>query len=193
MRFDQSRGFSQFALASERSYRRERSLRVRTQLVREIGVQGDVALVDDVVASPGAGNRARDIDGTTMEVDVSYRPYARVEVGFVFGARTATDRHPAEPLAADITSQTLRLGLTLDGPGRLRVELERSDVVLSSEAAVFPFELTEGRAEGKSWIVRANVDYRLTSYLQATMTYLGRSEGGRPFLHTMRAEVRAFF
>lgn len=193
MRFDQSRGFSQYALASERSYRRERSLRVRTQLVREIGVQGDVALVDDVVASPGAGNRARDIDGTSVAADVSYRPYPRVEVGFVFGARAATDRHPTQPLAADITSQTLRLGLTLDGPGRVRVELERSEVVLSSEAAVFPFELTEGRAEGTSWIVRANVDYRLTSYLQATMTYLGRSEGGRPFLHTMRAEVRAFF
>ncbi len=193
LRFDQSRGFSQYALASERSYRRERSVRVRMQLVREIGVQGDVALIDDVVASPGAGNRARDIDGTSMAADVSYRPYPKVEVGFVFSSRMATDRQPTVPLEAQIDAQILRLALTLDGPGRVRIELERSDVVLSSSVAAFPFELTDGRSEGKSWIVRANVDYRLTSYLQATMSYLGRSEGGRPFLHTMRAEVRAFF
>jgi hypothetical protein len=36
-------------------------------------------------------------------------------------------------------------------------------------------------------------DYRVTQFIQATMNYDGRTEGGRSPVHTARAEVRAFF
>jgi hypothetical protein len=38
-----------------------------------------------------------------------------------------------------------------------------------------------------------NLDYRVADFVQATVGYDGRSEGGRPAIHTARAEVRAFF
>jgi len=192
-RFDQSRGFSQYALANERSYRRERSVRLKTQLVREIGMQSDLVSTDDDVSSSTSSNRARAISATTWTNDFSYRPFPHVEVGFVYTSKSATDSYPETPVAAEINSQTFRTSLSFDGPGRLRVELERNEVKLSQTLSTFPFELTDGRADGKSWIVRANFDYRFTSFLQANLTYLGRSEGGRSMLHTARAEVRAFF
>jgi hypothetical protein len=46
---------------------------------------------------------------------------------------------------------------------------------------------------GKTWLWRAALDYRLTNFVQASLNYDGRSEGGRPPVHTGRAEVRAFF
>lgn len=192
-RFDQNRGFSQFALVSERSFKRERSVRVRTQPVKEIGVQADLAFLSDAVISTGQSNRARDIEGTSLALDFSYRPYQRVEVGFVLATKSSRDRLPVTSIEAIVTSQTLRTTLSFDGPGRLRAELERNDVELKNAADNFPYELTDGKADGESWIARVNFDYRITSYMQATLSYLGRVEQERPMIHTARAEVRAFF
>ena len=193
LRFDQRDGFSQFALGSERSYRRERSLRIKTQLVREVGLQADAVFLDDALRTAAASSRARDIVSTEYRGDFSYRPWRDVEIGFVLGSKTATDTWPAVPLTADISSLAIRSIVAFDGPGRLRAEIERSSVTFDVETERFPFELTDGRPEGTSWVWRLNFDYRLTSFMQATLTYLGRSEGDRPSIHTARAEVKAFF
>ncbi len=192
-RYEQNRGFSQYALADERSFRAERSVRLRSQPVREIGLQADLAFRRDGATSAQAGSRTRAINATAFNGDFSYRPYRSVEVGFVLGLTDATDTYPGQETEADINSLTLRAVMSFEGPGRLRVELERSDVVLSSAVSRYPFELTDGKAEGKSWVLRVNFDYRITSFLQAGAGYLGRSEGGSAFIHTARAEVRAFF
>ncbi|HOJ03079.1 MAG TPA: hypothetical protein PK916_03655 [Bacteroidota bacterium] len=193
LRFDERLGASQFALLSERSYRRERSLRVKTQLVREIGLQTDFVALDDAVRSTDGGTRARDISSTEWIADLSYRPWQELEIGFVLTSRTATDRNPAVAVEANISSLALRSVASFDGPGRLRVELERSDVGFSTEVERYAYELTDGRAEGQSWIWRVNLDYRLTSFMQATISYLGRSEAERDVVHNARAEVKAFF
>jgi len=193
LRFDERRGFSQFALASERSWRRERSLRIKTQLVREIGLQTDLVFMDDEVFSSRFSSRARDITSANLIADLSYRPWPRLEIGFVLDSKSATDALPDTPVEADITALTLRSITSFDGPGRLRVELERSDVTFNTDVDRFPFELTGGRAEGRNWIWRVNFDYRMTSFMQATLSYLGRAEGERPTIHIARAEVKAFF
>jgi len=56
-----------------------------------------------------------------------------------------------------------------------------------------PYELTGGRLTGKTWLWRTSAEYRITNFLQATANYEGRSEGLKKPVHTMRAEVRAFF
>ncbi|MCB2204648.1 hypothetical protein KQI65_07860 [bacterium] len=193
LRFDERLGFSQYALASERSYKRERSLRVKTQLVREIGLQTDVIFLDDEVLATAYSSRARDIVSSNIVVDLSYRPWNALEIGFVLDSKTATDSYPDTPVQADITSLTLRSIASFEGPGRLRAELERSTVTFDTEVDRVPFELTDGRVEGQSWIWRINFDYRLTEFMQATLSYLGRAEGDRDTIHIARAEVKAFF
>jgi hypothetical protein len=193
LRFDQRDGFSQFALGNERSWRRERSLRMKTQLVREIGLQADAIFLDDVLRTATASSRAREIVSANLIGDLSYRPWKDVEIGFVVNTRTATDSWPIVPVQADITALSLRSVTAFPGPGRLRIEIERSTVTFNAEVDRFPFELTDGRAEGTSWVWRLNFDYRLTSFMQATLSYLGRSETERAVIHTARAEVKAFF
>jgi hypothetical protein len=193
LRFDQRDGFSQFAMGNERSYRRERSLRVKTQLVREIGLQADAIFLDDALRTAAASSRAREIVSANFVGDFSYRPWKDVEIGFVVDSKTATDSWPDVPVTADISSLTLRSVTAFTGPGRLRIEVERSTVTFNTEIDRFPFELTDGRVEGTSWVWRVNFDYRLTSFMQATLSYLGRSETERAVLHTARAEVKAFF
>jgi hypothetical protein len=57
----------------------------------------------------------------------------------------------------------------------------------------FPYELTGGRVAGKTWVWRSTFEYRVTQFLQASMNYEGRSEGGSAPVHNARAEIRAFF
>jgi hypothetical protein len=191
-RFDQRKGITQYAAANEHSYRREQSVRMRAQLVREIGLQADLSFVSDNVSSSAYSNRARAIEATTFVGDLSYRPWPRVEIGFVLNVKGATDNYQDLGLDAGINSQTLRTSITFDGPGRLRAEFERNEVVFSKTATQFPFELTDGKPEGKSWVWRINLDYRLVGFIQSTLSYLGRSENGT-VIHTAKAEVKAYF
>ncbi len=192
LRFDQRRSATQYALASERAYRREQSLRMRSQLVREIGLQTDLAFITDNVGSTQTSNRARAIEAVTFAGDLSYRPWPRVEMGMVLTLKSARDGYQGAGLDASINSEAVRAAVTFDGPGRLRIELERNEVILSETVVQFPYELTDGRPQGQSWVWRVNLDYRLAGFIQSTLSYLGRSESG-VVIHTARAEVKAYF
>ena len=97
------------------------------------------------------------------------------------------------PVDATVTTVTLRSILSFEGPGRVRADLERNETRIEGAVERMPYELTDGRPAGRSWVLRVNADYRITSFLQATLTYLGRSEEHRPVVHNGRAEVKAFF
>jgi hypothetical protein len=79
------------------------------------------------------------------------------------------------------------------GAGQTRVEFGRDEILMPRAPQTFPYELTGGRVVGKTWIWRLAFDYRITSFLQASMNYDGRIEQGGTPVHTARAEVRAFF
>jgi len=192
-RFGQRTGFTQYALANERSLTLERSIRIRGRLVKEIAAQFDVIQKVDRVTATRPTNRERNITSNTLISDFSYRPEQNIEVGFRFDVTRATDDFPVRPLTANINDQSIRLVYSLQTKGQLRGEVEREEVVLNGTAQTFPFELTGGKIVGKSWLWHFNLDYRVTDFVQATVGYDGRSEGGRPAVHLARAEVRAFF
>jgi hypothetical protein len=192
-RFGERSGFTQFAFANERSLTLERSVRVRGRLVKEIAAQFDVIQKIDRVTATRPTNRERNITSNTLSSDLSYRPEQNVEVGFRFDVTRATDSFPIRPLTADINDQNIRLVYSLETKGQVRAEVEREEVILDGTAVTLPFELTGGKLAGKSWLWHVNLDYRVADFVQATVGYDGRSEGGRPALHLARAEVRAFF
>ncbi len=193
LRFNQRKGFTQFALQTERSLTIERSARIRWHLVKEIFNQTDYINKIDRVQSGVSSNRARDISSNALISDFSYRPEQNIEVGFRFDVTRAIDYFPLTPLMADINDQSIRFLYAFQGIGQLRLELEREEVLLDGLALNLPFELTGGKLTGKSWLWRAALDYRFGEFIQATLNYDGRSEGNRRPIHTARAEVRAFF
>lgn len=192
-RFGQRSGFTRFALTNERSLAIERSIRIRWRLVREIAAQFDIVRRIDRVTATRPTNRERNIASSTLVSDFSYRPEQNIEVGFRFDVTRATDSFPVRPLTADLDDQNVRIVYSLETRGQLRAELEREEVTLDGAALTFPFELTGGKVIGKSWLWRLSLDYRVAEFVQATVGYDGRSEGGRRTVHFARAEVRAFF
>jgi hypothetical protein len=193
LRFTERKGLTEYAGGTERSYAREQSIRVRFQPLPDIGNQVDVVRRADRVDAPAASSRARAIEGTNLAYDLSYRPTPVLELGMRVETGSFTDARPDPPLTADINTQSVRCVLGFLGAGQARLEASREEVRLGAVTDLFPYELTEGRVAGKTWIWRAAFEYRLTDFLQSTMAYDGRAEGGAPPVHTARAEVRAFF
>ncbi len=77
--------------------------------------------------------------------------------------------------------------------GRLRIEVERTELVTNATENFLPFEVTGGNQVGKNFFWRLNFDYRLSGNLQSTVSYDGRLQGSSRAIHTARAEVRAYF
>jgi hypothetical protein len=100
---------------------------------------------------------------------------------------------PEPASTADLNAQTVRLVYSFRGSGQGRVEFAREEVVLQAGESAPVYELTGGRVEGKTWIWRGGLEYRLVQFIQASASYEGRAEGGRSPVHSARAEVRAYF
>ena len=116
-----------------------------------------------------------------------------MELGLKFDVSRANDSYTPPGLRADLNAQTVRMVYAFQGSGQARAEFAREEVLLARGAETFPYELTGGRVAGKTWVWRGAFEYRITQFLQTSMNYEGRTEGGREPVHTARAEVRAFF
>jgi hypothetical protein len=192
-RYAQTKGLNQFSGGTERSYNRERSLRITFRMVKELSNQTDLVNSQDAVFAPVSSNRKRNIDGNSVASDFSYRPDRNVEVGFKIKVGRNIDSYPEIPTVIDLNSQTVRFNLSFAGTGRLRIELERDELTGNTSENFLPFELTAGNQLGKNYYWRLNFDYRINTFLQSTVSYDGRLQGSSRAIHTARAEVRAYF
>lgn len=193
IRYSQRKSLNQFAGGIEKAYSRERSLRIRLRLIKEFSNQTDFISEDDNVYAPPSSNRKRLVTSNRVTTDFSYRPDRNIEVGLKLQAGRSEDALPEKPTIIDNNSQAVRINLSFAGSGRLRIEVERSELIGNSNNNFIPFELTRGNSIGKNYFWRLNFDYRLTANLQSTLNYDGRLLSGNKPIHTARAEVRAYF
>ncbi len=197
LRFRERRGLLKLVGGNERSLQRERSVRIRSQLLKEIGNQTEVSSNVDRVLASIASTRERDIASSALNTEFSYRPEPRWEVAFGLGVSRAVDKYGGGNTTADINEQLLRITYALLGSGQLRGELEREEVLVSdlppNDSRSLAYELTNGRVVGKTFLWNLAFDYRINQHVQVTVNYHGRTEGGRAPVHTARAEARAFF
>lgn len=194
-RYQQRRGLGQYSSGLEQSYSRERSIRVRLQLVTEISNQLEYINKQDNVAASVNSARSRMIASDGLSSDYSYRPEQNVEVGFKIEVSRSEDAYPTTPVAANFNSQSLRTAISFQNAGQVRIDFSREEILLENAPAglLIPFELTGGREDGKTFLWGVTFDYRLSGNLQSSLQYTGRSEQFRRPIHTARAEVRAFF
>ncbi len=192
-RFDQSKSLDQYSGGSERGYKRERSMRIKFRMVKEMTNQTEYVNSNDNERSNSSSNQSREITSNTVNTDFSYRPERNIEVGLKIQTGRSTDAFPVVPTVIDINSQTLRFNLSFAGTGRLRIEIERDELLASTTDNVLPFELVGSNSIGKNFYWRFNFDYRISSNLQSTISYNGRVQGKLPVVHTAQAEVRAYF
>ncbi|QQS34559.1 MAG: hypothetical protein IPM56_09765 [Ignavibacteriales bacterium] len=193
IRFNQRKSLNQFSGGVERAYNRERSLRIKFRMIQEVSNQTEIINTNDNVSAPINSNRKRRINSNNFVTDFSYRPAKMIEVGFKIKVGKSEDSYPLKPTIIDLNSQSIRFNLSFAGSGRLRVEVERNELIANTDENFLPFELTGGNLLGKNYFWRLNFDYRLSANLQSTVSYDGRIQGGGKAIHTARAEVRAYF
>ncbi len=192
-RFTQRTALNEFSSGYERYYNRERSLRIKFKMVKEISNQTDLVNQIDNVNAPLGSNRIRQINSNNIISEFSYRPDKNIEVGFRIKAGRSEDTHPVIPTIIDLNSQLIRFNLSFLGTGRLRIEIERNELNANTTENFIPYELTNGNQIGKNYYWRLNFDYKLSSFLQTTISYDGRVQGTNKIVHTARAEARAYF
>ncbi len=189
-RFLQKRGLTQYAIEKERAFSRERSIKVRWQLIKEFSNQTDYVERIDNLATTQNNNRTRSIISNTVSTDWSYRPEQNIEIGFKFAVGKALNTGIIE---ANINEQSVRCVYSITEHGQAKFELEREEVTYNKAALTVPFELTNGRVLGKTWLWRIGAEYQFTRVMQGSLIYDGRREGESNIVHTAKAEVRAFF
>jgi hypothetical protein len=192
-RFIQTRGFSQYSSGNERLLNIQRSFRLKVGLSSDIGMQVDYLNKTDRNIAPVGSIRNRNILSDGITFDLAYRPLPQIESGFLINFTKATDFYPAAPTDANINQQIFRFIYSFATIGRVRVEIERDDIIMNENLLTFPYELTNGRVNGKSYFWRGIFDYSLSKNIQASVNYDGRLEGSKRVIHTGRAQVTAFF
>jgi len=192
-RFTQNKQMNEFYNGVERGYNRERSLRIRFRMIKEMSNQTDLTNLTDNAIAPVSSTRSRSITNNNIVSDFSYRPESTIEVGFKVKVGKSEDDYPVNPTIIDLNSQSLRFNFSFTSKGRLKIELERDELIANTTENVLPFELTEGNQLGKNYFWRLNFDYRVASFLQTTVNYEGRLQGQGRVIHTAQAEARAYF
>jgi hypothetical protein len=192
-RYSQRFAMSEFNTGVENAYNRERSLRIRFRLIKEVSNQTDIINTTDNVSAPQPSTRNRQISDNNLTTDFSYRPVGTIEVGFKLKVGKSEDTFPESPTVIDLNSQLIRLNLSFAQTGRLRAEMERTELIANTTSNIIPFEMLNGNQLGKNYYWRLNFDYRVASFLQTTLSYDGRLQGGGKVIHTARAEARAYF
>ncbi len=199
LRFLQRKGFNQFYSGNERLLDAERSVRLRLSFTQDLSLITDYVSETDRNLAPQVETRNWDIDSKDIISDLTYKPIPQIEGGFKIELKRADDNFIAPDfptpngVTANINSQSLRFSYALETKGKLRAEISRSEVILSNSDIFTPFNLTKGLASGKTYILNIGFDYRISNFIQATVNYLGRAEGGSKIIHTGTAEVRAYF
>jgi hypothetical protein len=165
--------------------------------LKEIGNETEFKNKVDQLFSSMDSPRRRNLVSHALKTEFSYRPYPEWEVAFGTGLSQVTNRFDGADATADLNDQFLRLTYSIVSFGQLRSEVQREEVRIAKGSNLglreYPFEFTNGQVVGKTLLWRLAFDYRISQYIQVSMNYDGRSEGGRPVVHTARAEARAFF
>ncbi|HUI31335.1 MAG TPA: hypothetical protein VLX91_14085 [Candidatus Acidoferrales bacterium] len=193
LRFLQNKSLNQYSFSTERGYKREQSMRLRTKLTETFYEELDLSLSDDDVATTYT-ERAHTIRSSGVGSELSYKPDANVESSFRVQFSKGVDAFRSD-LTNSMNTEILKVAYSILSRGRLTSQLERDEVVIENQQpnVYLPFELTQGFLPGQTYIVQLGFDYRINSFIQATANYSGRSQAGGAPIHTMTAEVRAFF
>lgn len=194
-RFNERRSLLRLVGTVERGTLRERSVRLRAQLLKEIGNQTDFSNRTDQLATSVASPRQRDLSSDEIRTEFSYRPYPEWELALGVGVARIRNRTGSGVAEADLNDELLRLTYSLMSGGQIRGEVQREEARVQGIGALsdVPYEFTNGRVIGRTHQWRLAFDYRISQYVQVSVAYDGRSEGTRATVHTGRAEARAFF
>jgi len=185
---------NQFLEGGQDRKERENSLRLTLRISDKVSTQTAVGARRTERIFDYQGRQNRDIFANQVKTDLSWRPSSPLELALEGRYSLEEDRYYEEPTRLSALALTPRVNYSLQQKGRLRAELEWSNVKSEPEGRLIPYEMAGGRSLGNSlrWDIR--FDYKVSQTIRATFSYSGRNEPERDrTIHTGRAEVTAAF
>ncbi|MCX6165796.1 MAG: hypothetical protein NTU73_13210, partial [Ignavibacteriae bacterium] len=132
LRYIQQRGLNQYSSGNERLYNVQRLVRAKLGLTYDMTTQFEFVNKTDRNIAPINSIRNRNIYSNGLNSDLTYRPIQQIESGLQINVSRATDYYPAISTRADINQQILRFIYSFATSGRLRLEIERDEILLNT-------------------------------------------------------------
>jgi len=173
----------------QESKRRLVSLRLRRSFSDRWSTQFDIERKTDQRTYRVSIASSRDILTWSGSFEPVYRPKRVWELGLRVMAQR--DRDAVESILAWRYGLEPRVVRSFTEKGRIEVRGEWHHV--ATDAEDLPYELASGDPPGDNFRWDLRLDYRLSKYLTASVSYNGSKDAGRDAIHIGRAEVRAFF
>ncbi len=205
--FEKSRDFSmrlrhqrrdelsnQYLEGGQQRFERESSMQIVARLLKQVSVKMNLGRERVRRFFYFAGQQNRDIVANKWENDLSFRPIPSLECALATRYSREEDRAYADPTRLNAYALGPGMSYSFRGKGRLRADLEWSQVDAKPQGRLIPYEMAAGRSLGKSMRWDFRFDYRISDTINATFSYTGRHEPQRDrTIHTGQAQVTAAF
>ncbi len=189
-RYNARNSISQYTYGIEKKNSIERSLRFRFYFMNEITNETVLLSSNDNSISLGSMDRNYNLSNREISTTFSYRPITELEISFNLLSGTREDFR--QSVSAGINSQTLGFNYSLMEKGNFVINFERNEMLIKPEPEFIPYNLTDGKNTGISWLINSNFSYNFNSFTTCSFSYLGR-KSQKNFLHNMNLEVRLIF
>ncbi len=169
--------------------RRSVGFRVRRSFSEKWSAQTDLNRETDVRTYRATNVSSRDIGKWEIALEPIFRPTRQWEIGMrLIGQR---DKDSVEDLLSYRYGLEPRLvrNFARKGRGELRFEWHH----VSTDTDALPYEMASGDPPGDNFRWDVRLDYRISKYMTATLSYNGSKDADRDAIHIGQAEVRAFF
>lgn len=192
IRFNERRGLTNFVSSSEKTYIRERSIRIRLQLVEEIANQTEFINKRNELFGTLLGSRDQNLKSNYIRSDFSYKPFRDWEIGFGFGLAGSMNSLMNKNAVAYVNEESIRIIRAFPSVGQLKLEIIREEVNVYNISNP-TYDMTFGKSKGRTYLWNADLNYYIAKYVQLSMNYNGRIQNGMSAFHYVRMEARAIF
>ena len=169
--------------------------RLTLALSSKLSSQTEIILNQENKKFENSSRQNREMRNRTGAIELSYRPRQIWEFAATVGAAFDEDR-VSPPVEVRAFSLKPRSTYSFRGKGRLSGEIEWVEVTVTPALSnrPLPFELANGNRPGRTLRWNFALEYRVSTNINISASYLGRNEPDRPrTLHLGKVEMRAFF
>lgn len=193
--FYEKKGLQNYSNGIEKTYNRIKSILISSSYNQNFQSTLEYKNINDYSVSNYQSVRNRNIFSDEITFFINNRLNEFLDIGFSVSLSKITDKFPQIYSIINQNKEIFHLTYSIPEKGKLKLEFERNEYVggNSNYENILPFEMLKGNSVGKNYILRLNLDYKITDYIQTSVNYLGRKLEGDKILHSFQAEAKAYF
>ncbi len=179
---------NEYYSGSDRFSSVENSLKLRSRSLPNSTVE--LGYIKERIARKGSGTSVNyRIDSHKLRAELFHRPAMSLE--FSLRLQLGKDWEAERRTRATWISLAPGFSYRLRGKGRFQTQLNYTNV--NSNNPTLIYQMAEGKRKGTNLRWNANLDYRFSQYASFSFAYYGIKRPERDTVHSLKAEMRAYF